>query len=303
MNHKTAILTGAAGFSGAVLTEHLREHGVEVYAVVRPGSEHNRRLSSDDPGLHILELSTEEYASLPERVGKSCDAFYHLLWTGDPYVEGQKKNVRITLQAMEAAKACGCRRFLCTGSQAEYGIVPPDELTDEKRVPMPITPYGAAKTAACHLSRIRAKELGLEWIWGRIFSLIGKYEPKGRMLPDLFCALKHGQEIRLSSCRQNWDYLDVHDAAEAIIALMERGHDGEAYNIAKGDYQPLKNFTEELREILRGGDLIRYGNDPEPFISLQPSAQKLKNDTGWMSKRTFAESIQDYETNDSGGWK
>lgn len=43
---KVAVVTGAAGFTGAVLVERLRERGIEVYALVRPGSPHNDRLNS-----------------------------------------------------------------------------------------------------------------------------------------------------------------------------------------------------------------------------------------------------------------
>lgn len=40
---------------------------------------------------------------------------------------------------------------------------------------------------------------------------------------------------------------------------------------------------------------VTYGDDPSPFISLQPSVEKIFNDTGWRAKRSFADSIKDYE--------
>ena len=41
---KKVIVTGAAGFTGTVLVERLVRLGYCVYAVVRPESEHNKRL-------------------------------------------------------------------------------------------------------------------------------------------------------------------------------------------------------------------------------------------------------------------
>ena len=121
------------------------------------------------------------------------------------------------------------------------------------------------------------------------------YEPSGRMLPDLYHALREGKKFHISSCRQNWDYLDVYDAAEAIIALAIRGRAGEIYNIANGDYRPLKEYTEELKRIVGGTGVIAYGDDPTPFVSLQPSVEKIRRDTGWKARRSFSDSIEDYQ--------
>lgn len=289
-----AIVTGAAGFTGAVLTEQLVKRGIEVYAVVRPGSEHNARIESYD-GIHMVSVTPDAYSKLPELINDKCDICYHLMWRGRHDAKEQPLNIGYTLDVIEAASKLGCKRFVATGSQAEYGVVPKEELIVEDRVPDPITAYGKAKAKAYIESRKRAEEFGIEWIWARIFSLIGKYEPAGRMLPDLYHSLKTGKTMRLSSCRQNWDYLDVYDAADALIALGEKGHTGEIYNIAHGDYRPLKDYTEELRGIVAPEVTIEYGEDANPFISLQPSVEKIRKDTGWKPKRSFADSISDYD--------
>ncbi|MCR4798624.1 MAG: NAD-dependent epimerase/dehydratase family protein, partial [Lachnospiraceae bacterium] len=114
-------------------------------------------------------------------------------------------------------------------------------------------------------------------------------------LPDLVRKLKAGEQISLSSGRQNWDYLDAGDAAECIIALYERGHDGEIYNIANGAYRPLREFVEEAKAILNSHAEIHYGEDPTPFVSLQPSVEKTKRDTGWAPVVSFAEGLRSYD--------
>ncbi len=287
---KTAIVTGAAGFAGCNLTEHLLEHGFEVYAVLRPESKHNTRLKESE-SLHKIELDMSELAFLPERIGQSADIFFHLAWDGGRNdFAVQYKNVEITLQALKTAKALSCSVFLCTGSQAEYGVK--EGLITEELSPEPFSSYGAAKAAACYLSKDLAKQEGIRWVWARIFSLYGKYEPAGRMLPDLIRSLKEGHTPELSSCRQSWDYLDAGDAAEALIALAERGGDGEIYNIANGDHHPLKDFTERVRQIYAPELMIGYGADPSPFVSLRPSVEKLKRDTGWEPEVSFEAGVR-----------
>lgn len=293
---KRAIVTGAAGFAGSILTETLRIQGIEVYAIVRPGSPHNKRLDRTDQGLHIIETDMDSISEAVRTISSTCDVFFHLAWGGGRNdFEAQKRNIDHTLMALSAAGNIGCHRIVITGSQAEYGIVPPEEMQTEDRRPEPYTAYGSAKVAACYLSRQLSTDLGIDWVWGRIFSLIGKNEPDGRMLPDLYHALDGGKKFKLSSGCQNWDFLDVYDAAEALIALAKSGRKGEIYNIAKGDFRRLREYTEELRQNLNKGGTIEYGEDAVPFVSLQPCIEKIRRDTGWSPCRSFAQSIADYQ--------
>ena len=295
---KKIIITGAAGFLGKNTVEVLQKKGYFVYAVIRPGSLHNDRLQETDR-LKKIELDLADIGRLPECINGECDAFLHLAWGGDDRngFAAQYRNVDYTLQALEAAKALSCKRFICTGSQAEYGLQ--SGLTTEETLPNPNTSYGAAKLAALYLSRNRAEQLGIEWIWGRVFSVYGKYEPRGRMLPDLIAALQQKKSFQLTSATQNWDYLYSEDAAEALVALLERGHAGEIYNIANGDVHPLRYFTEQLREYFAPEVNLYYGEDRCQIVSLQPFVEKIKGDTGWFARTGFMEGIkQTYQQSD-----
>lgn len=110
------------------------------------------------------------------------------------------------------------------------------------------------------------------------------------MLPNLIAALKNGDEYKMSSGNQNWDYLEVRDGARAVIALMESGKSGEIYNIANGDYRPLRAFTEIVRAKYPQGRII-YGDDPVPYVSLQPDVSKIKRDTGWAPELRFEDTL------------
>ncbi len=285
-----AVVTGAAGFAGYSLTEALLQKGYEVYAILRPNSEHNNRFSKSDNSLHLIECDCNDFDSIAEAVNTDCDVFYHLAWFGgrDDFVV-QNNNIAYNLKAVESAKKLNCKRFVGIGSQAEYGVV--SDLIKEDRMPLPINAYGSAKVSAMYLSKRRCEQLGIEWVWGRIFSLYGDYEPSGRMLPDLLRKLSKNEEVKLSSCEQNWDYLHVKDAAEAIIALGEKGHSGEIYNIANGDYKPLKDYVLEAKETLNSKSIIDFGAKANPFVSLQPDVSKIKEHTGWQPTIEFSKGI------------
>lgn len=288
---KCAVVTGAAGFVGCNLVEALIAHGYFVYGVVRPKSQHNSRLAESNQ-LKLVTADMSEFGHLAEMIGGSADIFFHAAWQGGRYnFAEQSQNIAATLVSLRAARALGCKRFVATGSQAEYG--PKRELITEECLPQPIDAYGSAKLAACILSRQLAADIGIEWIWGRIFSVYGKYEPGGRMLPDLIAALQAGEDFPLSAATQYWDYLYSSDCAEALVALGEYGRQGEIYNIADGDCRPLKEFTEDIRSVVAPSRSLSYGVKPAGTIySLMVKAEKLKRDTGWKPKIEFAEGIR-----------
>jgi nucleoside-diphosphate-sugar epimerase len=294
---KTAVVTGAFGFAGANLVECLLKNGYKAYCVGRkkPTLTHNDRFE-EGVCLKKIYLEMEEFYRIPEFVPEKPDFFFHLAWGGkrDDF-DAQRKNVDGALKAMDAAAVLSCKRFVGIGSQAEYGIKSEEELITEDLRLEPFTAYGACKAAAFYMLKEKAALMGIEFVWGRIFSLIGKYEPEGRMLPDLVKKLQRKENVQLSSCLQYWDYLDATDAAAAILGLAEKGRNGEDYNIANGEFRELKEYVLEAAQILRADPkLINFGNRAEPFVSLRPSVEKLCRDTGWKPEKTFEYSVRSY---------
>ena len=112
------------------------------------------------------------------------------------------------------------------------------------------------------------------------------------MLPALVKSLCAGQLFTLSSsAEQNWDYLYAADGADALYVLAERGCAGEIYNIAHGDYRPLRAFTEEARAVLAPHVVISYGTADAGAFSLQPSTEKIRRDTGWRAVTAFVDGL------------
>lgn len=248
MKNNKAIIVGGAGFVEIALTERLRFLDYYVYNNIRLNSANLGRLNEADKGLSIIQCDLGNIESISDLIVERPDVMYYLAWTRGKGYKGQYINVEYLNNAIGLAAKIGCKRIVITGSQAEYGVVPKNEIIYEDRKPNPFTDYGSSKVAASYLSRQYANDLGIEWVWGRIFSLIGKNEPDTRMLPALYKSLKRGKDFALSSCRQNWDYLDVHHAADALVALAEHGKSGEIYNIANGQYRELKEYTRRTCE-------------------------------------------------------
>jgi len=308
---KKAIVTGGAGFAGYSLVKSLLSRGFRVVCPVRPGSSHNKRLealSEDSNGtkgeLILLSLDMKDIRILSHWLGKkhidmSGCLFFHLAWSGErDNFDEQYANINITTDTVVTASRIGAEKIVITGSQAEYGLKAGGiRLQDgtispvtEEALPEPVNAYGAVKTAAMYISRELARHLDIGWNWVRIFSLYGECEHPHTMLSYLRSTLERGELPHLSSCEQYWDYLDVRDAANALIAVAENGKENEIYNLASGDYRPLREFTEIIRKRVRADAAIDYAEaDPSsPSLSLRPSIEKLKRDTGWKPELPFS---------------
>lgn len=291
------IVTGSAGFVGCNLTERLIEKGYKVYAFIRPGSSHNERLEKlvpeSDGKLILVECDMSNILEAADKITDKCEVFYHLAWAdGRDDFARQYSNIDQTLNALTLADKLGCKRFVATGSQAEYGLVPKGEEQTEETPLKPNTAYGACKVAAYYLLKRRCEQIGMEFIWGRIFSIYGKYEGDGRLIVDLTKAIQRGERKQMTAATQNWDYLYTSDAADALIALAEKGRAGEIYNIANGDYHELKFFTDQIASYYGDKEQIEYGSDSRTPVSLQPSVSKIFADTGWKPSVDFMDGIK-----------
>ena len=109
-----------------------------------------------------------------------------------------------------AAKASGCMKFVGAGSQAEYGVIH-GRASEAAAVPHPFMMYGAAKLATYHMGRILAKQVGIQFVWPRIYSVYGVGENSGTLISYLIETLKKGETPQLSPCENMWNFLYIDD--------------------------------------------------------------------------------------------
>lgn len=286
-----AVVTGGAGFVGLNLVEALLHKGYYVYMAVRPNSEHNNRIPNSDK-ITIVEADLDSIETLLHiKYATKPEYFFHLAWPGEHNdFEIQCKNIEYTLRCVRVAKEIGCMRFICTGSQAEYGVH--DGLITENIELTPKTAYGAAKVATSYMSKNLCEQLDIEWVWGRIFSVYGKYEPPTTLMGYLKTCFTSNTVPILTKCTQNWDYIYSSDVADAIVAIAENGKNGEIYNLANGKYMQLKNYVQLVAEYHGYSGKIDFIRSVDNVVTLAPSVDKIQKDTGWKPKVSFIDGLK-----------
>lgn len=283
---------------GTALINECIKKGIEVYAVLRASSGKKMRLPESEK-LHMVDCSLEELETLPQKIMEKCDTFYHIAWgnTGEnrnSSTELQSRNIAYTLAAVKAAYALGCRRFIGAGSQAEYGPMDVDKISPDSPV-NPTTPYGTAKLASGQLARMLCKELGMECIWPRIFSVYGIYEKETTMVASGLRKMLAGEKTSFTPALQRWDYLFSADAGRAYYLIGEKGKDGAVYCVGSGKAAPLKDYIEIMAE-LTGAEETGIGARPYPagaVMNLCADISSLTADTGFVPEYTFREGIRE----------
>ncbi|MCF0132447.1 MAG: NAD(P)-dependent oxidoreductase [Blautia sp.] len=291
------VVTGAASMIGTALIRECIKEGIEVYAVVRENSEKRSRLP-ESAHLHLVECQLEHLELLPEKIPVVCDTFYHIAWgnTGanrNSSTQLQCLNIQYTLDAVKAAFRIGCHRFIGAGSQAEYGPVQPQRTAPDSPT-NPTTPYGISKLAAGKLAFTLCRELGMECIWPRIFSVYGIYEKETAMIASSLRKMLAQEETVFTPAGQMWDYLYSEDAGRAYYLIGEKGKAGAIYCVGSGQARPLKEYIEEMAEIA----MYKHpgiGKRPYPegtVMQLCADIESLTADTGFAPQFSFAQGIR-----------
>lgn len=297
---KKAIITGATGFIGTALCKELLDNGYGVTAVIRPESAKREKIQfpSEQTGhLKVIELALEDLVKLPDMT-EEADVFFHLAWNGSSGAaredfDAQYTNIRYTALAVRTAKRCGCKKFVGAGSQAEYGVVHGIAREDET-VPKPFMMYGAAKLSAYQMGRLVAAQESIFFVWPRIYSVYGVGENPGTLVNYVIDALQKGEMPQLTACENMWNFMYITDCARALRILGEREEAEGIYHVASKDTRPLKEFVEEIRDIISPGAELGFGmknSSPERTFWLEPDVRKLRKlDIG--KNICFAEGIR-----------
>lgn len=293
------IITGATSFIGLEFTKLVLECGHDVYAVCRPGSKSLEKLPKA-PSLSVVFATMDEYEMLPSKID-SADIFVNFAWDGTNY-EGRtktdihKKNIENTKIAFRIAKVIGCRLFVESGSQAEYGVY--DGLIDENTPCNPFTEYGKGKLAMKQEGFKLSEEIGLKYLHLRIFSTFGEGDHPYTLFMNAVRKLLNNEPLDLSPCTQNWNFLYARDAVKQIYYLCEKAVNDdsfkhEVFNLASEDTRMLKDYVERLKVLLHSESKLNYGVfNPEHLVTLNPNISKLKNYIGYVASYSFDEAAK-----------
>ena len=300
------VATGATSFVGSGAVKALLERGHKVYAVLRKGSSKADRLlinGAMPENLVILEEDLGSLERLAEQIPEPCDVFLHMGWKGAgsdsrSAAAIQEENAKDSLNAVQAAKALGCRRFVFTGSQAEYGVH--DALMNEETGCRPTSPYGEAKLKVRIEAEALCRKLSMDYGHARIFSTYGIGDHPWSLLSTCVNTFLSGGVMEMGACTQDWNFMYIDDAGRAVAMLCEYQkslmEQGCVYNLGgpMDETGPLKHFVETVYEMCgRKGSCVYGVRKPnaEGVVNLMPDLTKMKRVIGWEPRVRFRDGM------------
>ena len=240
------LVTGATGHIGNVLVRKLLEHGENVRALILPG-ESRESIS----GLRVEAF--EGYVLNLDAVFESMQGIkgiFHLAGVisimpgANPFV--RKINVEGTKNILRAAMENKIRMIYTSSIHAIQRVE--DGVIDES-VPYDMNnPYGAydRSKAEATLEVLNAARSGLEAVVACPTGVIGPYDFRGSMMG----AVIHDAAVAKPTLYVDgaYDFVDVRDVADGLIAAAEHGKRSESY-ILSGQKITVRYLLETVREI------------------------------------------------------
>ena len=216
-----ALVTGADGFIGSHLVEHLLDEGYDVKAFVLYNSFNSYGWLDSLPKekLDRIEFFSGDVRD-PNGVRvamEGVDVVFHLAaliaipysyHSPDNYVD---VNIKGTLNILQAAKMLGTKRVLVTSTSEVYGTAQYVPI-DEKHPFQGQSPYSATKIGADRIAESFYRSFEMPITIVRPFNTYGPRQSARAVIPTIITQLLNGvTEIKLGDITPTRDLLFVKD--------------------------------------------------------------------------------------------
>jgi nucleoside-diphosphate-sugar epimerase len=298
---KRVLVTGGAGYVGAVLVPKLLQAGyvVRVLDLFLYG-DHVLDEVADPTHLELVKGDLRD-AGVVRRCLAGCDAVIHLACiSNDPSFEldpelGKSINYDIFRPLVEGAQAAGVTRFIFASSSSVYGVK--EEAHVDETLPLaPLTDYSKYK-AICEQELLEYQSDEFTTVIVRPATVCG-YSPRLRL--DLTVniltnhAYNHGR-IRVFGGSQYRPNIHIEDLTDLYVDLLARPSDQVAGKIWNVGYE--NHTVDEIAEMVRdvvGDERVEIAHEATNDLrSYRICSDKIQEDLGFTAKRSIADAVRD----------
>jgi NAD dependent epimerase/dehydratase len=255
------LVTGAGGFIGSHLVEHLVRHGCQVRALVhydaRPGLSNLDLLPREVlSGLDVVAGDVTD-ASAVRRAIDGCGIVFHLAaLVGVPYsyvAPGSyvATNVVGTLNVLEACRdQAGPPRLVHASTSECYGSAQTLPITEDHPLRAQ-SPYAASKIGADRLVESYHRSFGLPATVLRPFNNFGPRQSARAVIPAIASQLLWGGDVvRLGALAPKRDFLFVEDTCAAFRRAAEADEAvGRTIQVGTGESIAIGALASLLMEV------------------------------------------------------
>jgi len=294
------LVTGGAGYVGAVLVPKLLNQGYRVKVVdLYMYGEHVLDSVKDHPGLEQIKGDIRD-RTLLERVMPGCDSVIHLACiSNDPSFDlspelGKSINYDAFPVLVDVSKDSGIRRFVYASSSSVYGLKDEDNVTENLPL-QPLTDYSKFK-AMCEEVLLKKREPGFVPLILRPATVCG-YSPRLRL--DLIVNILTNHAVNNNKIsvfggeqkRPNIHIQDVTDLYVESLKWPEAVIDGNVFN-AGYDNQTVLEIAGIVQQGV-GQDVEIATVPTDDHRSYHVSSDKIRRELGYEPKRSIGDAVED----------
>ena len=304
------LITGASGFAGSHLTEHLIGLGESIVVLV-----------NDPSGLnhlqHILPQIRVEEADLRDgpRVLKLLEEIrpqriYHLAAFSSPSEslrhprETYETNFVGTFNLLFAVHhlSLDCRLLLVSSADV-YGAAPSCSMPLQETCPFqPANPYAASKAATELLAYQFFKSYGVPIVRARPFNHTGPRQSFAfvcssfaRQMVEIDLGRRQ-PAVTVGNLKVLRDFSDVRDIVRGYHLILEKGESGEVYHLCSGRPVAIGTILDMLLQsasrsihVTVDSSMLRPGEASE----LWGDFSKLRQAVGWQPQYPMETTLRD----------
>jgi dTDP-glucose 4,6-dehydratase len=298
------LVTGGAGFIGSNFVRFwLERHPEDRVVVLDLLTYAGNRESLEGCEVELLEGDIADLAAAAEAVA-GCDVVvnfaaesHNSLAVVDP---GRffRTNVLGTQILLEAARRAGVQRFHHVSTCEVYGDLPLDsrERFTEESPYRPRTPYNASKAGADHAVRAYFETYGLPVTITNCSNNYGPYQFPEKVIPLFTTNALDDLPLPLyASTRNKREWLHVLDHCTAIELVLERGREGETYNVGSGIEASIEEIADRVLSLTGKPPTLkqivpdRPGHDRRYLLD----STKIRAELGWTEAYDFDRGLEE----------
>jgi dTDP-glucose 4,6-dehydratase len=196
------------------------------------------------------------------------------------------------------------KRFHHVSTDEVYGSLGATGLFTEATSYAPNSPYSASKASSDFLVRAYHHTYGLPTVITNCSNNYGPFQFPEKLIPVVIQSVLARRPVPVYGDGMNVrDWLYVQDHAEALWTVLQRGREGETYNIGGHNEWANLRIVELICDLIdelspqSGGDsrkLINFVKDrPGHDRRYAIDASKIQRELGWMPAHRFEQGIRE----------
>jgi NAD dependent epimerase/dehydratase len=306
LESKRVLVTGADGFIGSHLVEHLLRAGAHVTALAQYNSFNFWGWLEDIASLDQVQVVTGDIrdSHFCFNLAKNVDVLFHLAAlipipysyrAPESYVE---TNIKGTLNLCQAALQGAVKKFIHLSTSEVYGTAKYVPI-DEEHPLQAQSPYSASKIGADAIAASFYCSFQLPVIIARPFNVYGPRQSARAVIPAIISQIAAGtKKVKLGDLTTTRDFTFVDDMCRGLlgVASLDSGL-GEVFNIGSDLEISMGELFRLIAEIMSSDAEVQFDPDRlRPAKSevrrLRCNGQKLRDACGFRPEVSLREGLE-----------